>query len=85
MIDIRIENIKDTLCDEAVVSCVSGSGMPGATKYDVMNLQLKALKKIVDKKGKLTIDDIRDYQNQLKQIQFIKKYVNNKLKALSSE
>ena len=50
MHDIRIENIKDTLCDETVISCVSGSGMPGATKYDVMNLQLKTLQKIVDKK-----------------------------------
>ncbi len=50
MHDVRIENIKDSLNTNALISCIGGSGMPGRTKYDVTDLQLKFLQKIVDKK-----------------------------------
>jgi len=83
MHDVRIEDVKSSLIEDVVISCVSGSGMPGATKYDTTDLQLKFLQKIVDKKGKLTARDIHDYQERLVEVKFNKKYVNNKLKALT--
>lgn len=83
MHDVRIENIKDSLSKDTVVSCVGGSGMPGATKYDVMDLQFKFLQKMVDKKGKITTRNIDEYQDRLREVKFSRKYVNNKLKALT--
>ena len=74
MHDIRVEDIKDALNRDIMLSCIGGSGMPGATKSDVADLQFKMLQKIVDKKGKLTIQDIHEHQNQLRQIKFSRKY-----------
>jgi len=82
MHDLRIENIENTLGNETIISCLNGSGMPDATKYDVIDIELEMIKKFIDKKGKLTYDDIHDYQEKIKRVQFIKKHVNNELIAL---
>ena len=56
--------------------------MPGATKYDVMEIELGMLKKIVDKKGKLSRTDIHDFQEKINHIKFNKKQVNSILATL---
>src|SRR3990167_2582497 len=50
MHDIRIEKISDVSYVENQIICVSGSGMPGVTKHDVVSLELEILNKIVTKK-----------------------------------
>jgi len=54
MHDIRIEEIKDSRTSNHALSCLSGSGMPGANKYDVMNVEFEMFEKIVNQKGKLS-------------------------------
>lgn len=85
MHDIRIEKIKKlSLLDNRII-CQSGNGMPGATKYDVMNIEYEMLKKIVSKKGKLTVNDIIDFQKEYYQVKFNKKRINASLQAISPE
>lgn len=83
--DIRIEKIKDLPATKNVISCISGSGMPGATKQDEMNIKLSLLKKIVKKKGKLSYEDVVDFQEKINRVKFIKKRVNKELALLSDE
>jgi hypothetical protein len=45
--DIRIEDIKDLPVKNNFIFCISGSGMPGATKHDEVKVQYSILKKIV--------------------------------------
>lgn len=66
MHDIRIEDIKDLPSKKVIISCISGSGMPGATKYDEMDIKHSLLKKIVKKKVKLSYEDIRDFQERIR-------------------
>ena len=44
MHDIRIEKIQELPLTDNRIICQSGNGMPGATKYDVMNINIKCLK-----------------------------------------
>ena len=85
MHDIRIEKIMDLPAAENIIFCISGSGMPGASKYDEAHIKLSMLKKIVKKKGKLSYEDIRDFQEEIKRVKFVKKHVNNELKSSSNE
>src|SRR3984957_5523628 len=39
MHDIRIEDIKDLTIEDNIIYCISGSGMPGATKHDEINVK----------------------------------------------
>lgn len=83
--DIRIENIKNLPITKNIIICMSGSGMPGATKYDEMDVKLSMLKKIVKKKGKLSYKDIRDFQERIKSVKFLRKFINEELTSLSNE
>ena len=83
--DIRIEDIKFLPITKNSITCVSGSGMPGATKYDEMDIKLLMLKKIVKKKAKLSYKDIRDFQEKIRGVKFSKKYINKELASLSNE
>jgi hypothetical protein len=85
MHDLRIEDIKELPMTKNIIFCMSGSGMPGATKYDEMHVKLSFLKKIVKKKGKLSYDDIRDFQEKIKSVKFLKKHINQELASLSNE
>jgi hypothetical protein len=85
MHDIRIEEIKDLPITNNGIFCISGSGMPGATKYDEMNVEISLLKKIVKKKGKLSYDDIRDFQERIRCVKFLKRHINTELASLSNE
>lgn len=85
MHDIRVEDIKDLPINKKNIVCINGSGMPGATKYDEMNVKLALLKKIVKQKGKLSYDDIRDFQDKIKCVKFIRRHVNKELTSLSNE
>jgi len=85
MHDIRVEDIKDLPITKNSILCLSGSGMPGATKYDEMNVKLSLLKKIVKKKGGLSYDDIRDFQERIKSVKFIKSLINKELASLSNK
>jgi hypothetical protein len=53
--------------------------MPGATKYDEMDIKLSLLRKIVKKKGKISYEDIRDFQERIKCVKFLKKHINKEL------
>ena len=85
MHDIRIEKIQESSLTDNLITCQSGNGMPGATKYDVMNIEHKMLKKIVLKKGKLTVKDIIDFQEKYYRAKFNKKRINASLHAISTE
>ena len=85
MHDIRVENIKDLQTARNNIFCISGSGMPGATKHDEIDVKFSMLKKIVKKKGKISYEDIRHFQEKLKRVKFIKKYINKELISLSNE
>ena len=85
MHDIRIEKIQEVpLIDHRIV-CQSGNGMPGASKYDVINIERKMLKRIVLKRGKLTVKDIRDFQEEYHRVKFNKKRINAALQAISAD
>jgi hypothetical protein len=83
--DIRIEDIKDLPSTKNIITCISGSGMPGATKYDEMHVKLAILRKLVKKKGKLTYKDVLDFQEKIKCVKFLKRYINKELRLLSNE
>ena len=83
--EIRVEDIQDLPTANNSISCISGSGMPGVTKYDEMAIKHSMLEKIVKKKGLLSYKDIRNFQEKIKCVKFIKKYVNKKLTSLSNE
>jgi Plasmid pRiA4b ORF-3-like protein len=85
MHDIRIEKIMDLPATKNLIYCISGSGMPGATKQAEWNVKFSLLKKIVKKKGKLSYKDIRDFQEKIRSVKFIKRYINKKLASLSNE
>ena len=85
MHDIRIEEIKDLPDRKNIIFCTSGSGMPGATKYDEMDVKLSLLRKIVKKKGKLSYKDIRDFQERIKCVKFLRRFMNKELASLSTE
>lgn len=85
MLDIRIEKIQESSLMDNRIICQSGNGMPGASKYDVMHIEHKMLKKIVLKKGKLTVKDIVDFQEQYYRVKFNKKRINTSLHAISTE
>lgn len=59
--------------------------MPDVTKYDEMNIKFSMLKKIVKKKGKLSYEDIRDFQERIKSVKFLRKFINKELASLSNE
>ncbi len=79
--DIRIEKISALRSSENTIFCVSGSGMPDATKHDVIELELKMIKTIVKKKRKLTIRDIAKFREDLDEVKFNRKRVNADLAA----
>lgn len=83
MHDIRIEKIRELFLVGNRIVCQSGNGMPGATKYDAMHIEHKMLKKIVSKKGKLTVKDIIDFQEEYNRAKFNKKRVNASLHAIT--
>jgi hypothetical protein len=83
--DLRIEDIKELPMTKNNIFCIDGSGMPGATKYDVMDVEFKMLKKIVNKKGKLSYADVCDFREKINHVKFIKRYVNDQLATLSNE
>ena len=85
MHDIRIEDIKDLPNTKNIITCISGSGMPGATKYDEMHVKFAILRKLVKKKGKLTYNDILDFQEKIKCVKFLKRHINKELRLLSNE
>lgn len=85
MHDIRIEKIRDFESIENQIICMSGSGMPGVKKHDVVSIELGILNKIVAKKGKLSHKDICDFREKIKRVKFIKKLVNKQLSSRSSE
>ena len=85
MHDIRVEDIKNLPITKDIIFCISGSGMPGATKYDETDVKLNLLKKIVKKKGKLSVEDIRDFQKRIRSVKFIKRLINKELTSLSNE
>lgn len=81
MHDIRIEAVKDVLSTNSNIICLSGAGMPDTSKYDVIDLELRIMQKIVDKKGILSRDDILDFQEEIERVVFIKKRINEALAA----
>jgi hypothetical protein len=85
MHDIRVEDIRTLPIKENIISCISVSGMPGATKYDETDVKLSMLKKIVKKKGKLSYEDIRNFQERIKRVKFFKRHINKELALLSNE
>lgn len=85
MHDIRIEKIQESSLMDNRIICRSGNGMPGATKYDAMNIEHKMLKKIVLKKGRLTVKDIINFQEKYFRVKFNKKRINASLKAISTD
>lgn len=83
--DIRVEAIDYLPLTKSIISCRSGSGMPGATKYDETNIKFSMLKKIVKKKGKLSYEEVCDFQEKIRRVKFMKRYVNKELALLPSE
>lgn len=77
--DIRIENIKDVITAKNNVICLSGQGMPGATKYDAMKVEFKFLETIVEKKGQLTSTDIDKFHEKINLVKFSKRLINTRL------
>jgi len=82
MHDIRIETIKDLLTVNYDISCLSGSGMVGATKYDVIQVEYEMLEKLVKQKGKITIEDIHEFQDKINHVSFNKLRLNQSLSSL---
>ena len=76
--DIRIENIRDFLPTKNNVICLSGQGMPSATKSDVMDVEFKFLERIVENNG-LTSADIDEFREKINRVKFNKKSVNSNL------
>lgn len=82
--DIRIEDIKDILTTNDTISCISGSGMPGATKYDAMDVEVKFLNLLMEKKEQLTIADVEEFRENINLVKFNKKHCNNQLATLTT-
>jgi hypothetical protein len=85
MHDIRIEDIQYLPITKNIISCINDSGMPGATRQDELDVKFSMLKKIVKKKGELSYEDIRDFQEKIRCVKFIKRHVNKELTSLSNE
>lgn len=83
--DIRIERVQISRQPKEFIRCISGSGMPDATKYDAMDIQLEFMRKIVDKKGKLTVNDITEFQEDLDQVKFNRRKVNAEITTITTE
>lgn len=79
MHDIRIEKIQEFPKAEHTIVCLSGSGMPGATQYDVAKVKHKMLRLVVAKKGRLTEKNIVRFREKLNQVEFNKNHVNSGL------
>ena len=78
--DIRIEKIESlTEITNQVPMCLSGSGMLGVTKYDIVDVKHRMLKTIVAKKGTLTAEDIIKFAKKLARVEFNKKRINTKI------
>lgn len=84
MHDIRIEKIQDLSGSKNNISCISGSGMPDATKYDAIHIELSMLKKVVKQKGKISYVDIEEFQENINRVKFNKKSINKALTAFSN-
>jgi len=77
--DIRIEKIETGPFVKNQLLCLSGSGMPGATKYDAENVKYDMLQTIVDKKMDLAVSDVRNFVENLARVEFSKKRANNRI------
>ena len=75
--DIRIESIKNLPITQTSIFCMSGSGMPGATQYDETHVKYAFLKKIVKQKGKLTYEDIVNFQEKIQRVKFFRKEITS--------
>ena len=80
--DIRIESIDEPSPKNKTPFCLSGNGMPGATKYDVHQKSIELLKIIVNKREKLTADDIRSPVEALNAVRFNRRNLNRSLENL---
>jgi len=83
--DIRIENINESQSLDNKIICLSGSGMPSATKYDVMKVKNNFFKLIVVRKGKLTIADINKLKSAYNRVKFNKSLVNSSLASIDNK
>jgi hypothetical protein len=77
---LYMRHANESLLHKNRSSC--GSGMPGATKYDSVQIELKMLKKIVKQKGKVSYGDIEEFQEKINRVKFNRKHANKALAPL---
>ena len=58
--------------------------MPEVTKYDVVVVECQFIKKLIERKGKLSINDITEFREAYNKVKFNKKQINTSLSALAS-
>lgn len=85
MHDIRIESIEESSQIIESASCTKGSGMPGADKFDELNIMTKLVKLILDKQTSSTRNDMIHLIDKLDAIRFNRKLINKQLNELKSE
>jgi hypothetical protein len=83
MHDIRIEKIQTLSQSHNHIICMSGSGMPGTTKYDFIKIKYKILKSIIRKKGLLTEKDIINFRKKMNRVKFNKRQANISLSSIT--
>jgi len=84
LVDIRIENIKDTT--QAPIFCKKGNGMIDTNKYDEVEPTLNLLKAIINSDEHTTMADIRPLVDALNAVRFNRHNINHRLKTeLSTE
>lgn len=78
LVDIRIEKIKEA-SSQTSIYCVTGNGMPGASKYDEIEPTLDLLKAIVNADDTTPIGDIRPLVDALNAVRFNRHAINHRL------
>ncbi len=65
MHDIRIEKILELPLTNNRIICLSGNGMPGASKYDVMHVEHEMLKKNCSQKRKINYQRYNKFSRKI--------------------
>ena len=85
MLDIRVEHIEESAQLIDTTQCIKGSGMPGIDKSDEMELIVKLLEMITNKKSSATRSDMIRLIEKIDSIKFNRDVINKKLNGLKSE
>ena len=81
LVDIRVEEVNESLIPVLQPCCTKGNGMPGASKYDAFEPTMNLLQAIAKADSTTTFGDIRPFVEALNAVKFNRHYLNKQLKT----